>query len=138
LRPLTHANARQSPIHNQERCFGIPLAYDLRRLAVNSSLLRMNLEAVTRAAASNQWGAIFPELALGSLALLLLVFEMLLPKKDHRYISTISILAQMAILLAVLINFDLPVSTPILSAGSCIKRPPARRCAYFSFSRLSS
>jgi NADH-quinone oxidoreductase subunit N len=68
----------------------------------------MNLDAVKIAAASNTWSAIFPELALGCLAVLLLVFEMLLPKKQHTHISLISILGQIGILVALLMNFSLP------------------------------
>ena len=43
----------------------------------------MNLEAVKLAAADNVWTAIFPEMMLGCLALLLLVLEIVLPKKHH-------------------------------------------------------
>ncbi|MEO6005568.1 MAG: NADH-quinone oxidoreductase subunit N [Opitutus sp.] len=68
----------------------------------------MNLEAVKVAAESNIWSAILPELALGCLAVLLLVFEMLLPRKQHSHISTISILGQIAILVLVCVQFDLP------------------------------
>lgn len=65
----------------------------------------MNLEAVKHAAALNEWSAVFPELALGCLALLLLGLEMILPKKAHAQIATVSILGQLGILVAVLCHF---------------------------------
>jgi len=65
----------------------------------------MNLEAVKVAALSNEWGAILPELALGCLALFLLVLEMLLPKKQHSHISSVSLLGQIVILGLVLCDF---------------------------------
>lgn len=66
----------------------------------------MNLEAVQHAASLNDWSAIFPELALGCLALLLLVLEMLLPKKAHAQIGAVSILGQIGILVALFVNFS--------------------------------
>lgn len=68
----------------------------------------MNLDAVKTAAALNEWGAIFPELALGCLALLLLVVEMLLPRKQHGHIATLAIVGQLGILAAVAWNFHSP------------------------------
>lgn len=65
----------------------------------------MNLDAVKIAAESNQWAAIVPELALGCLALLLLVVEMLLPKNRHNLIATLSIAGQLAILAVVAWDF---------------------------------
>ncbi len=50
----------------------------------------MNLEAVKLAAADNLWGAIFPELMLGCLALALLVLEIVLPKKHHGLIPSVA------------------------------------------------
>ena len=50
----------------------------------------MNLEAVKLAAADNVWGAIFPELMLGCIALLLLVLETVLPKKHHGLIPDVA------------------------------------------------
>src|SRR5688500_6105258 len=91
----------------------------------------MNLEAVKVAAASNQWGAIFPELALGCLAVLLLVFEMLLPKKQHGAISAISIVGQLAILVAVLVNFDLPARGSALFSGLLVQTPTSQAMRVF-------
>lgn len=50
----------------------------------------MNLEAVKLAAEDNVWGAIFPELMLGCLALVLLVLEIVLPKKHHALIPDVA------------------------------------------------
>ncbi|HWA85653.1 MAG TPA: NADH-quinone oxidoreductase subunit N [Opitutus sp.] len=68
----------------------------------------MTLDLVKLAASDNQWAAIFPELALGCLALLLLVLEIVLPKKSHGAIGAISILGQLAILALVLLDFSAP------------------------------
>jgi NADH-quinone oxidoreductase subunit N len=70
----------------------------------------MSPEFLQAAAADNQWAAIFPELMLGCLALLLLVLEIVLPKRQHGLIPTVAILGQAAVLLAVLSRFgSLPV-----------------------------
>ena len=65
----------------------------------------MNYELLQAAAASNTWGAIFPELLLGCLALGLLVLEIVLPKKQHDLIPALAIAGQVAILFGLLINF---------------------------------
>lgn len=65
----------------------------------------MNLEVLQAAAASNAWAAIFPELLLGCLALLLLVLEIVLPKKQHDLIPAVAIAGQVAILLGLIVNF---------------------------------
>lgn len=65
----------------------------------------MNLEALQTAAADNQWTAIFPELMLASLALALLVLEILLPKKEHRHIPDVVLLGVGGALLGLLLNF---------------------------------
>ncbi len=66
----------------------------------------MTPELLQAAADSNQWAAIFPELALGCLALLLLVLEILLPKKQHGLIPTIAIVGQIGLLVGLLFNFN--------------------------------
>ena len=91
----------------------------------------MNLEAVKVAAAANQWGTIFPELALGCLAVLLLVFEMVLPRKQHGLISTISILGQVGILAAVLFNFALPVAGAAPFSGLLLQTPTTQAFRVF-------
>ena len=65
----------------------------------------MTLEAAKIAAGLNEWSAIAPELALGCLALFLLVLEMVLPKKHHDQIGTVAILGQIGILAYVAFNF---------------------------------
>lgn len=58
----------------------------------------MNFDYLQAAAQANQWSAIFPELALGCLALALLVLEVLLPKAQHRVIPAVAILGQLVLL----------------------------------------
>ncbi len=65
----------------------------------------MNLELLQSAAADNRWGALFPELLLGCLALLLLVLEIVLPKKHHSAIPSVAILGQIALLIALIVHF---------------------------------
>jgi NADH-quinone oxidoreductase subunit N len=64
----------------------------------------MNLEAVSRAAADNHWLAIWPELTLGCLALLLLVLEIILPKNQHRLIPAVAALGIIGTLVG--LSFD--------------------------------
>lgn len=66
----------------------------------------MNYELLQAAAAANTWGAIFPELLLGCLALGLLILEILLPKKQHDLIPAFAIAGQVAILLGLIVNFS--------------------------------
>ncbi len=68
----------------------------------------MTLEAVKAAALDNEWIAIFPEISLGCLALLLLVVEMLVPKNRHGAIATLSIVGQLGILASVAFTFHSP------------------------------
>jgi NADH-quinone oxidoreductase subunit N len=65
----------------------------------------MHLYLLQHLAAGNAWGAIRPELALGCLALLLLVLDVLLPKGGRAQIPTVAILGQMAVLADVLVHF---------------------------------
>ncbi|MCU0791766.1 MAG: NADH-quinone oxidoreductase subunit N [Opitutaceae bacterium] len=66
----------------------------------------MTIEQLQAAAASNTWSTIAPEIGLGVLALLLLVLEIVFPKKKHALIPTIAIIGQLGILLGLLINFS--------------------------------
>ena len=68
----------------------------------------MNFELLQAAADSNQWSAIFPEIALGLLALALLVFEIVLPKALHKSIPAISIVGQLTLLVCLLFSFNAP------------------------------
>lgn len=65
----------------------------------------MTIEQLQAAAADNRWSAIAPEIALGVLALLLLVLEMVFPKKRHDLIPTVAIVGQLGVLLGLLFNF---------------------------------
>ena len=58
----------------------------------------MTTELLQQAAAANQWTAIFPELMVGCLALLLLVLEITLPKKSHDLIPTFAIVGLLGII----------------------------------------
>jgi NADH-quinone oxidoreductase subunit N len=66
----------------------------------------MNAQILQRLADTNQWGMIAPELALACLALALLVFELVLPRKHHELIPGISIAGQLGILLVVLFGLQ--------------------------------
>ena len=59
----------------------------------------MNIELLQAAADSNQWRAIFPEVALGCLALALLALEIMLPKSQHKVIPGVAIVGQLALLI---------------------------------------
>ena len=66
----------------------------------------MNLELAKLAAAGNTWGAIAPELMLGCLALALLGFEIVLPKKYHGHIPDFALIGIFGVLAGLLINFN--------------------------------
>lgn len=83
----------------------------------------MNIDAVKVAAESNQWAAIMPEVMLGCLALVLLVLEIILPKKDHRLIPVFAIVGQLAVLIGMLINYHTPFLGEETFAG-LIKHTP--------------
>lgn len=61
-----------------------------------------------KAAADNRWAVISPEIALGCLALFLLVLEVFLPKKRHAVIPTLAIAGQIGLLIGLLLNFQDP------------------------------
>jgi NADH-quinone oxidoreductase subunit N len=66
-------------------------------------------------AATNQWGAILPEIALGVLALTLLVIEMLLPQRQQHLMVRFALVGQIAILAAIAIAAR---TTPLVGDGS--------------------
>ena len=68
----------------------------------------MDLTLLRSLAAGNRWGAIWPELSLGCLALALLVLETVLPKAAHRRIPLVSLAGQVAILAVLAANFGTP------------------------------
>lgn len=65
----------------------------------------MNLELAKQAAENNLWSAIFPELMLGCIALLLLVLEIVLPKKQHSYIPDIAMAGLLGTLIGLFLNW---------------------------------
>lgn len=65
----------------------------------------MTTEYLQGVAGSNQWWALGPEMILACAALSLLVLEIILPQRDHRFIPSFAILAQAMVLAAVIINF---------------------------------
>ncbi|MDR1283780.1 MAG: NADH-quinone oxidoreductase subunit N [Opitutaceae bacterium] len=74
-------------------------------------------------AASNNWLSIAPEVALGLLALLLLVFEIVLPKKNHGVIPALAILGQLAILAVFVVNYTNPaIATASLAFNGLIEQ----------------
>jgi NADH-quinone oxidoreductase subunit N len=66
----------------------------------------MNLDALKLAAESNQWTAIFPELTLGCVALLLLVLETVLPKKHHVVIPDVASASILGVLISLFLRWD--------------------------------
>jgi NADH-quinone oxidoreductase subunit N len=68
----------------------------------------MDFSALRSMAAGNPWLAIWPEISLGCLALLLLVLEVALPGAVRRRIPVVSIAGQVGILAALILNFDMP------------------------------
>lgn len=68
----------------------------------------MSVELLQAAADSNQWSALFPEIALGGLALALLVLEMILPRTLHRVIPGVAIVGQLVLLGCLLVSFSAP------------------------------
>lgn len=66
-------------------------------------------------AATNQWGAILPEMALGLLALTLLVIEMILPPHQRNLIVRFAIFGQIAILAVIAFAGR---NTPLVTEGT--------------------
>jgi NADH-quinone oxidoreductase subunit N len=65
----------------------------------------IDVTKLAAAAGDNQWVAILPELILTCIALLLLVLEIVLPKKHHGCISTVATLGFAGVLIGLLFNF---------------------------------
>ena len=59
---------------------------------------------IIQAAGKNTWVTISPEIALGCLALFLLVLEIVLPKKQHAVIPTLAIVGQLGLLIGFVWN----------------------------------
>src|SRR6266498_1986919 len=75
----------------------------------------MNLEALKAAAESNIWTAIFPELTLACVALLLLVLEIVLPKKHHVVIPDVASASILGVLISIFIRRDFAVEQETFS-----------------------
>jgi NADH-quinone oxidoreductase subunit N len=78
----------------------------------------MNFALFKAAADSNQWVAIMPELLLGSVALLLLVLEVILPKAKHDIIPGVAIIGQLGVLVGLIINYHTPFLLPEIGGKS--------------------
>ncbi len=65
----------------------------------------MDLSSLQALAANNDWTAIFPELLLGCLALVLLGLEIVLPRDLHRHLPVVALLGVLAILPSQIISF---------------------------------
>ena len=65
----------------------------------------MTTELLKRIAGTNEWWGIAPELLLGCCALALLALEIMLPKKDQRYIPHFAVAMQATILVLLLGGF---------------------------------
>lgn len=66
----------------------------------------MSTELLKAIADSNQWWAIGPEMILACAALGLLVLEIILPKAQHRIIPQFAMISLVAVLIAVVANFN--------------------------------
>lgn len=63
--------------------------------------------AILKAVAdSNQWWALGPELTVACGALALLVLEILVPKKDLRFVPHLAVVTLLSTLIVVALNFD--------------------------------
>lgn len=81
-----------------------------------TSSVNPGLEAARAAAADNAWLAIWPELTLGCLALLLLVLEILLPRNQHRLIPGVAALGLFGTLIALAFTWNTsPLGTETFS-----------------------
>lgn len=65
----------------------------------------MDISLLQKLAASNAWGAIWPEVVLGCLALALLALEIVLPKPAHKHIPSVAVLGLAAVLAGLLFNY---------------------------------
>jgi len=68
----------------------------------------MSLDFLKDAAESNNWWALTPEITVAGMALMLLVLEIVLPKKEHRFIPLFAVVALVGALVGIVINFHSP------------------------------
>jgi len=58
----------------------------------------MDISALQHAASGNDWCALWPELALGCLALLLIVLDLVFPQRSEKLIPGVALVGQLALL----------------------------------------
>ena len=68
----------------------------------------MDITVLQNLAANNLWSAIVPEILLASLALALLVIELLFPKQQHQMVPMAALVGLVCVLGTVLVNFHSP------------------------------
>src|SRR5436190_13205951 len=66
----------------------------------------MSTELLQAVADTNDWWALGPEITVASGALALLVLEILVPKKDLRFVPPLAVMTLVATLLTVALNFN--------------------------------
>jgi NADH-quinone oxidoreductase subunit N len=91
----------------------------------------MPLSQLQAFADGNHWGAIWPELLLGCLALGLLVLEIVLPKAAHRHIPSVAIVGQAAILAVIAARVVPGPAAPMVFNGLLLLTPLARAMRVF-------
>lgn len=80
--------------------------------------MNLNLDPFKAFSATNDWGAIWPEISIGVLALLLLVMDLFAPQTRQRILPLVAIFGQVVILCLVLLCFGSFVeSDTVLFAG---------------------
>ncbi len=89
----------------------------------------MDFHTLQSLGAGNAWGAIWPEISLGCLALFLLVLEICLPRSGHARIPLVSIVGQLAVLGLLLAHLDTP-PTPVFN-GILALTPPGQLMRVF-------
>ncbi|MBL9209007.1 MAG: NADH-quinone oxidoreductase subunit N [Opitutaceae bacterium] len=97
----------------------------------------MTLEAAKLAAESNVWAAIFPELLLGCLALLLLALEIVLPKRLHAIIPDIASAGVLGTLIGLFLNWNSATLGTATFSGMIVHSPGGQIMrAFFLLSAL--
>jgi len=66
--------------------------------------MNLSIDTFKELAATNQWGAIWPEISMACLAIALLVLDLVIPQARRRWIPFLAIVGQIAIFISLLIN----------------------------------
>jgi len=82
----------------------------------------MNFDAFKELAATNQWGAIWPEISLACLAVALLILDLFAPKLRRGVLPFIAIAGQIGVLIALFLN-PVATSAETLFAGMIAPNP---------------